>query len=156
MRLGSAQVGEAERKAVEEVLNDQVFYRYHGSKVTAVEQRFAAGLLDGRRTLAVNSGSSALQIAFAALDTEPGFEVLVPVLGFVSAATAVIAAGGMPRFVPVDRSLGIDVPGSCASPGLIRHQPKSSRRPGGCSHRESACRWTCATTTQTSPRPWRP
>jgi dTDP-4-amino-4,6-dideoxygalactose transaminase len=114
MRPGSAQVGEAEGKAVEEVLNDQVFYRYHGSKVTAFEQRFAAGLLDGRRTLAVNSGSSALQIAFAALDTEPGFEVLVPVLGFVSAATAVIAAGGMPRFVPVDRSLGIDVPAAAS------------------------------------------
>lgn len=109
MRLGSAQVGERERAAIEEVLRDQVFYRYHGLKVAEFERRFATELLDGRRALAVNSGSSALQVAFAALDEEPGFEVLVPALGFVSCATAVIEAGGVPRFVPVDRSLGIDM-----------------------------------------------
>lgn len=114
MRLGSTQIGEDERNAVEEVLRDQVFYRYHGSKVAAFEQRFSALLLDGRPALAVNSGSSALAVAFAALDEEPGFEVLVPALGFVSCATAVIAAGGVPRFVPVDRSLGIDVQAAAA------------------------------------------
>lgn len=114
MRLGSTQVGDRERDAIEEVLRDQVFYRYHGSKVAAFERRFAAELLDGRRTLALNSGSSALEVAFAALDEEPGFEVLVPALGFVSCATAVIAAGGVPRFVPVDRSLGIDMSSASA------------------------------------------
>lgn len=56
MRLGSTQIGEDERNAVEEVLRDQVFYRYHGSKVAAFEQRFSALLLDGRPALAVNSG----------------------------------------------------------------------------------------------------
>jgi 8-amino-3,8-dideoxy-alpha-D-manno-octulosonate transaminase len=109
MRLGSAQIGAAEIEAVEDVLRSQVFYRYHGSKVAAFERRFSSDVVDGQGTLAVNSGSSALQIALAALDEEPGFEVLVPVLGFVSTATAVAAAGGVPRFVPVDTSLGIDV-----------------------------------------------
>jgi 8-amino-3,8-dideoxy-alpha-D-manno-octulosonate transaminase len=108
MRLGSAQVGAAELRAVEEVLRNQVFYRYHGSTVAAFERQFSAKVVSGQGALAVNSGSSALQVAFAALDEDPGFEVLVPVLGFVSAATAVIAAGGVPRFVPVDASLGID------------------------------------------------
>ncbi|MGW5456697.1 DegT/DnrJ/EryC1/StrS family aminotransferase [Nocardia sp. NPDC003979] len=109
MRLGSAQTGARERTAVEDVLSRQVFYRYHGSTVTEFEDAFAVDVLAGQRALAVNSGSSALQVAFAALDEEPGFEVLVPVLGFASAATAVAAAGGVPRFVAVDASLGIDV-----------------------------------------------
>ncbi|WP_405135478.1 DegT/DnrJ/EryC1/StrS family aminotransferase [Nocardia sp. NBC_01388] len=109
MRLGSAQTGDRERAAIEAVLSHQVFYRYHGSEVTEFEDAFAADVLAGQRALAVNSGSSALQVAFAALDEEPGFEVLVPVLGFASAATAVAAAGGVPRFVAVDASLGIDV-----------------------------------------------
>jgi dTDP-4-amino-4,6-dideoxygalactose transaminase len=108
MRLGSALTGAAEEQAVTGVLRSQIFYRYHGSAVAAFEREFSAGVVAGQRTLAVNSGSSALQVAFAALDEEPGFEVLVPVLGFVSAATSVASAGGVPRFVPVDATLGID------------------------------------------------
>ncbi len=108
MRLGSAQVGSAERDAIGEVLDSQIFYRYHGAAVATFEREFSAVVAGGQRALAVNSGSSALEVAFAALDEEPGFEVLVPVLGFITGATAVIAAGGTPRFVPVDATLGID------------------------------------------------
>jgi hypothetical protein len=41
-----------------------------------------------------------LQIAFAALDEDPGFDVLVPVLAFVSAATAVVAGAACPNLSP--------------------------------------------------------
>jgi dTDP-4-amino-4,6-dideoxygalactose transaminase len=107
--LGTTQMGVDERAAVDDVIERRAFYRYHGSRVVEFEHAFGARLLAGQRCLAVNSGSSALQIAFAALDEEPGFEVLVPVLGYVAAATAVVAAGGVPRFVPVDATLGLDV-----------------------------------------------
>jgi 8-amino-3,8-dideoxy-alpha-D-manno-octulosonate transaminase len=108
MRLGATQIGGEELAAVEAVLRRQILYRYHGSTVDELEERFGRWLGDGARTLAVSSGTAAIQLAFAALDLQPGYEVLVPSIGFVSAATAIHSAGGVPRFVPVDRSLGID------------------------------------------------
>jgi 8-amino-3,8-dideoxy-alpha-D-manno-octulosonate transaminase len=108
MRVGALQIGEAEQRAVEQVLRHQVLYRYHGNTVAEFESRFTEWLgVQDVQCLAVNSGSSALLLSFAALDLHPGDEVLLPTVGFVSAATAIIAAGGLPRFVPVDRSLGM-------------------------------------------------
>lgn len=113
-RLGATQMGEEEVAAVREVINRQVLYRYHGHAVADLERQFAEQVVLGRACLAVNSGGSALQLALGALDYDDGFEVLVPVWGFVSAATAVVATGGSPRFVPVDRSLGIDAAAAAA------------------------------------------
>jgi dTDP-4-amino-4,6-dideoxygalactose transaminase len=109
MRVGALQIGDAERIAVEKVIRRQILYRYHGSTVSEFETLFGQWLgIDQLRCLAVNSGSSALLLAFAALNLRPGDEVLLPTVGFISAVTAVIAAGGVPRFVPVDESLGMD------------------------------------------------
>jgi dTDP-4-amino-4,6-dideoxygalactose transaminase len=109
MRVGALQIGEAERLAVEDVIRRRILYRYHGSTVSEFETLFGRWLgMDQGRCLAVNSGSSALLLAFAALNLRPGDEVLLPTVGFISAVTAVIAAGGVPRFVPVDESLGMD------------------------------------------------
>jgi dTDP-4-amino-4,6-dideoxygalactose transaminase len=108
MRLGALAIDESERDALREVLAKGVLYRYHGGAVSAFERAFAATLREPPvRCLAVNSGSSALLLAFAALDLQQGDEVLLPTIGFVSAATAIIAAGGFPRFVPVDASLAM-------------------------------------------------
>jgi dTDP-4-amino-4,6-dideoxygalactose transaminase len=52
--------------------------------------------------VAVNSGSSALRLAFEALQLEAGSEVLVPALTFISTAFAVSDAGLVPVFVDVD------------------------------------------------------
>lgn len=106
---GAALIGETERAAVDAVLSSGPLYRYHGSAVSALEQRFAAWIGHDARALAVNSGTSALQLALAACELEDRAEVLVPTFGFVSAATAVHAVGGVPRFVGVDRSTAMDV-----------------------------------------------
>ena len=59
--------------------------------------------------IAVNSGSSALRLAFEALRIEAGREVLVPALTFISTAYAVSDAGLVPVFVDVDpQTLTID------------------------------------------------
>ena len=109
MRVGALQIGAAEQAAVEQVLRQRVLYRYHGNTVSEFESQFGRWLgAQAAQCLAVNSGSSALLLAFAALNLQPGDEVLLPTIGFVSAVTAILAAGGVPRFVPVDRSLGIN------------------------------------------------
>lgn len=115
MRLGALALDAVERDAVSDVLANGILYRYHGAAVSAFERAFAAWLRTPTlRCLAVNSGSSALFLAFAALNLQPSDEVLLPTIGFVSAATAVLAAGGVPRFVPVDTSLGM-VPEAAAA-----------------------------------------
>jgi 8-amino-3,8-dideoxy-alpha-D-manno-octulosonate transaminase len=116
MRIGALQIADAERLAVDQVLRQQILYRYHGRSVAEFESRFADWLgAKSPACLAVNSGSSALLLTFAALELGPGDEVLLPTIGFISAATAIMAVGGTPRFVPVDRSLGMDPAMAAAS-----------------------------------------
>src|SRR5579884_4541817 len=105
---GAAAYGDEEIAAVTAVLRERKLWRYHGDRVTRFEREVEARL-GGGRALAVNSGTSALYLALAALDASTGAEVIVPTYGFVSCATAVAAAGFIPRFAPVDQSLGIDV-----------------------------------------------
>jgi 8-amino-3,8-dideoxy-alpha-D-manno-octulosonate transaminase len=134
MRLGALAIDDAEHNAVNGVLTKGVLYRYHGDAVSTFESAFGAWLRDGAvRCLAVNSGSSALFLAFAALDLQPGDDVLIPTSGFVSAATAIIAAGGVPRFVPVDASLAM-VPEAAAARATARTRALLAVHPYG-----SAC-----------------
>jgi dTDP-4-amino-4,6-dideoxygalactose transaminase len=59
--------------------------------------------------IAVNSGSSALRLAFEALRLQAGCEVIVPALTFISTAYAASDAGLVPVFVDVDpQTLTID------------------------------------------------
>jgi dTDP-4-amino-4,6-dideoxygalactose transaminase len=79
-----------------------------GACVAALEERIEESWNVGA-AIAVNSGSSALRLAFEALRIEAGREVLVPALTFISTAYAVSDAGLVPVFVDVDpQTLTID------------------------------------------------
>lgn len=52
--------------------------------------------------VAVNSGTAALHLALSLLDLQPGDEVIVPTITFVSTAHAVLYAGGIPVFADVE------------------------------------------------------
>jgi dTDP-4-amino-4,6-dideoxygalactose transaminase len=110
VRIGGNQISTQESESIAELLLSSSLYRYHGRAVSQFETEFSRWLNaeSPTRCLAVNSGTSALLLALAALDLCPGDEVLIPMIGFVSAATAIIAAGAVPRFVPVDRTLCMD------------------------------------------------
>ena len=56
-----------------------------------------------RFTIAVNSGTSALQACLYSLDIKPGDEVLVPSFTFVATANSVKAVGAKPVFVDIVR-----------------------------------------------------
>jgi dTDP-4-amino-4,6-dideoxygalactose transaminase len=61
-----------------------------------------------KHALSVSSGTAALHAAFVAVGVGPGTEVIVPAIGFMATAAAVLAAGGVPIFCDVDESLHMD------------------------------------------------
>jgi dTDP-4-amino-4,6-dideoxygalactose transaminase len=81
-----------------------------------LEDRFAAAH-GARYAIAVNSGTSAIEIPLRALGVA-GREVLVPANTFFATAAAVIAAGARPRFVDCDpATMAIDVEAARAAIG---------------------------------------
>lgn len=91
---------EAERKNVLEVLESGNWFRFVGEKVAEFEKRFGE-YHGGKYTLAVSSGTAALEACMAALGVGPGDEVIVPCYTFVATATAVINTGGTPVYADV-------------------------------------------------------
>jgi len=63
-----------------------------------------------KHAIAVNSGTSALEIALRSLGLERGDEVLVPTNTFAATAAVVVLAGGKPVFTDIDgKSLCVDL-----------------------------------------------
>jgi 8-amino-3,8-dideoxy-alpha-D-manno-octulosonate transaminase len=56
----------------------------------------------------VSSGTGALHAAFVAVGVGPGTEVIVPAVGFMATAAAVVLSGGVPIFADIDESLQLD------------------------------------------------
>jgi len=72
----------------------------NGPATQALEQDWK-DYLDVRHAIAVSSGTSALHLAFQALDLRPGDEVVIPSLNFVAAANTALHFGAIPRFADV-------------------------------------------------------
>lgn len=92
-------VGRAERKAVARVMRSGGLAQ--GPEVAAFENEFAQ-LVNGLECVAVNSGTSALHLAFLAAGIGPGDEVIVPSFSFAATANAVRLAGATPVFGDID------------------------------------------------------
>jgi dTDP-4-amino-4,6-dideoxygalactose transaminase len=107
-------IGEEEKKAVLEVIESGYLFRYATddspkflAKVYQLEQEFArrCGV---RYSVAVNSGTSALLAALAALRVGPGDEVIVPGYTFIASMSAVIFSRAVPVLAEVDNTLNLD------------------------------------------------
>jgi len=61
-----------------------------------------AGYCGRRYGVALCNGTAALQVAVAALDLQPGDEVVMPTFTIISCAQAVVYAGGVPVLVDSD------------------------------------------------------
>lgn len=72
-----------------------------GPEVAAFEQEFAS-YCNMPHGVALNSGTSALHLAFIAAGIGPGDEVIVPSFTFVATAAAVVYAGARPVFADID------------------------------------------------------
>src|SRR5688572_13938642 len=95
-------IGEAEGRAVARVLGTGYFGM--GPETRAFESELEAYLGGGRGVACVNTGTSALHLAVAALGIGPGDEVIVPSLTFVASFQAVAVTGARPVACDVDES----------------------------------------------------
>lgn len=103
-------IGDAEIEAAVRVLRSGMVVQ--GPEVAAFESEFSA-LVDGRHCVAVNSGTSALQLTLMALGFGPGDEIIVPSFSFAATANVVRLVGATPVFADIE-------PGSfCISPDAI-------------------------------------
>lgn len=92
-------IGDEEREAVDRVMRSGMLAQ--GPEVAAFESEFSA-LVAGRHCIAVNSGTSALHMAFIAAGIGSGDEVIVPSFSFAATANAVALAGATPVFADVE------------------------------------------------------
>jgi perosamine synthetase len=92
-------IGEAEIEAAVRVLRSGMVVQ--GPEVAAFEQEFSKQV-NGRHCVAVNSGTSALQLSLMALGIKHGDEVIVPSFSFAASANAVRLVGATPVFVDIE------------------------------------------------------
>ena len=76
-------------------------------KVKQFEQEFAK-FLGVKHALAVSSGTAALRVALAALDIEPGDEVITQSFTFVATVEAIIESRAIPVCAEIDSTLNLD------------------------------------------------
>jgi dTDP-4-amino-4,6-dideoxygalactose transaminase len=93
-------IGEREIEAAVRVLRSGMVVQ--GPEVAAFEAEFAE-LVEGRHCVAVNSGTSALQLTLMAMGLGPGDEVIVPSFSFAASANAVRLVGAEPVFADIER-----------------------------------------------------
>jgi dTDP-4-amino-4,6-dideoxygalactose transaminase len=87
------------RDVFDRVLNESSFVL--GPEVQRFEQEFAA-YVGTKHCVALNNGTSALQLALASLDIGPGDEVITVPHTFIATAEAISAVGARPVFVDID------------------------------------------------------
>ncbi|WP_458115326.1 DegT/DnrJ/EryC1/StrS family aminotransferase [Arthrobacter sp. D2-10] len=93
-------VGDEERAAVDAVLLSGMLAQ--GAEVAEFEKEFSDVLLDGRASVAVNSGTSGLHLGLLAAGIGPGDEVIVPSFTFAATANSVALTGATPVFADIE------------------------------------------------------
>lgn len=93
-------VGDEERAAVDAVLVSGMLAQ--GAEVAEFEREFSEVLLDGRASVAVNSGTSGLHLGLLAAGVGPGDEVIVPSFTFAATANSVALTGATPVFADIE------------------------------------------------------
>ena len=96
-------IGKEEIKAVNEVLKTGMLTSAakSGGKNVQEFEKLSSAFVKSKFSVAVNSGTAALQAALHALDVKNGDEVLLPSFTFVATANAVKSIGAKPIFVDI-------------------------------------------------------
>ena len=97
--LAKPEITDADRDAVLDVLRTS--HLSMGPKLAEFEQGIC-DYIGCRYAVAVNSGTSALQLAVRALELEPGAEVILPSFTFSALLNVILQAGLRPKFVDID------------------------------------------------------
>ena len=111
---GMDMIGEEEKAALLEVIEDGYVYRYGDPKDPRFKkkvwqlERDMEEFSTAKHALAVNSGTSALMTGLWALGVGPGDEVIVPGYTFVASMSSIIFARAVPILAEIDESLTLD------------------------------------------------
>lgn len=107
-------LGEEEKRAVAEVMERRVLFRYEFPeqrqgiyKVREFEEAFA-DYTGARFACAVSSGTAAVKVALAALGVGYGDEVITSGFTFVATWEAILDLGAKPVLCEIDETLGLD------------------------------------------------
>ncbi|MBC9944641.1 DegT/DnrJ/EryC1/StrS family aminotransferase [Leucobacter sp. cx-328] len=93
-------VGDLEREYVDRVLRSGMIAQ--GPEVKTFEEEFAAHFVQGRETVAVNSGTSGQHLGLLAAGVGPGDEVIVPSFTFAATGNSVALTGATPVFADIE------------------------------------------------------
>ena len=94
-------IGKEERRAVQRVMKSGMLAQ--GPEVASFESEFAH-VIGSTHCVAVNSGTSALHLAFLAAGVGPGDEIIVPSFSFAATANAVALTGATPVFADIEEN----------------------------------------------------
>ncbi|MFA5856777.1 MAG: DegT/DnrJ/EryC1/StrS family aminotransferase [Candidatus Pacearchaeota archaeon] len=94
-------IGEDEKKAVCEVLDNGWISRFRGGNNVRIFERSFAEYCGSEYGIATTSGTTALHTALSALNLSPGDEVIVPSLTFVSTASIILQENAIPIFADI-------------------------------------------------------
>lgn len=97
--------GAEEIAAVTRVLESGTLWRVTGTQAAALEREFA-DYLGVAHTVASTSGTAALHLAVAAVNPEPGDEIILPPLTDFGTVIAILACNAVPVFADVDPVTG--------------------------------------------------
>ncbi len=93
--------GELEKRYLNEVIDSDMLFFYLGTKVRALEKRFAE-MYGMKHCIACSSGTSAVHLAVAALEMPVGSEVITSAITDMGSLTGVLYQGLVPVFADVD------------------------------------------------------
>jgi 8-amino-3,8-dideoxy-alpha-D-manno-octulosonate transaminase len=109
--LGADLTGLAELRRLHEAVATKTLFRHYGAGTPVMAETLERSVRERfgcRYALGVTSGSAALLCAMAALDLQPGDEVILPGFSWFSCYNAIVLHGGTPVFCGVDRTLNLD------------------------------------------------
>ena len=103
------QLTQADRDAVNRVLDRGVFWGLNGPEITGLETEWAQ-FVGSKYALTCNSGTAGLHMGLAAIGIKPGDEVITSSLTFVASALCALQHNAIPVFCDVDpRTFNMDV-----------------------------------------------
>lgn len=109
IEYGGAVIGIEEVKAVMDVMLSQGGKRWTVGPESIAFEAELADTTRVKRAVVVNSGSSALLVALAALKLRKGSNVIVPALNFPTAFNAIVQNGYNPVVVDCDKNMLLDL-----------------------------------------------
>jgi perosamine synthetase len=105
MNASGRRFGDEEVKAVERVLRSGMLSATWGTEVPALEREFA-DLLGAGHGVACSSGTAALHLAVAAVNPEPGDEIITTPISDMGTVFPIVMQNAVPVFADVDPITG--------------------------------------------------